>query len=218
MSKKGKFIVIEGIDGSGKTTQTNLLVQCLKKEGKIVKSIHFPQHGQEVFGNLVDAYLRGEFGPAPRLDYRLASTLYALDRFEAKNKITGWLKKGYWVVLDRYTESNFGHQGGKIKNPKKQLQVIDWLYDLDYRLLKNPKPDIVLFLNVPVKEVAKLLNKTRKIKDEHEKDLNFLKNSRAAYLAASQKFRYWKNIECFKNNELLSIEEIHQKIWALVKK
>ncbi|HRY63256.1 MAG TPA: dTMP kinase [Patescibacteria group bacterium] len=215
---KGKLIIIEGIDGSGKTTQTRLLIEQLRKKGKKVKSIHFPQHGQEVFGNLVDAYLQGEFGPAPKIDYRLASTLYALDRFEAKSKIERWLKSGHWVVLDRYAESNFGHQGGKIKNIKKQCQVLKWLYNLDYVVLKNPKPDLVLFLNVPVKEVIRLLDKTGKAKDEHEKDVNFLKNSRQAYLLACQNFKYWKNINCVENGQLLSIEKIHQKIWGIIKR
>ena len=83
----------------------------------------------------------------------MASILYALDRFEAKNKIKRWLKKGYWVVLDRYTESNFGHQAAKIKNPQRRQQVIRWLHNLDYKILKNPQPNLVLFLNVPVKFV-----------------------------------------------------------------
>jgi dTMP kinase len=208
----GKFIVIEGIDGSGKTTQTKLLIQRLKKQGKKVKSIHFPQHGQEVFGNLIDAYLNGAFGPAVKLDYRLASTLYALDRFEAKEKITAWLKKGYWVILDRYAESNFGHQGAKIKNRQKRLEVITWLYNLDYQVLKNPRPDKVFFLNVPVKFVVKLLNKTGKIKDQHEKDQAYLQNCREAYLAACQKYPYWCNIDCTDKNQLLTIQNINQKI------
>ncbi len=214
---KGKLIIIEGIDGSGKTTQTKLLVERLKKQGRVVKSIHFPQHGHEVFGELVDAYLQGQFGPAPKIDYRLASTLYALDRFEAKSKIERWLKSGHWVVLDRYAESNFGHQGGKIKNIKKQRQVIEWLYNLDYQILKNPKPNLVLFLNVPVNNVINLLAKTDKIKDEHEKDVNFLKNSRQAYLAACQKLKYWKNIGCVESGQLLPIEKIHEKIWGEIK-
>lgn len=212
----GKLIIIEGIDGSGKTTQTKLLVERLKKQGRVVKSIHFPQHGQDVFGNLVDAYLQGQFGPAPKLDYRLASTLYALDRFEAKAKIERWLQSGYWVVLDRYAESNFGHQGGKIKNSQQRQRVIDWLFHLDYAVLKNPRPDLVLFLNVPVKNVVKLLAQTGKVQDGHERDVKFLENSRAAYLAACQKFKYWKNIDCVENGRLLPIEKIHEKIWQTI--
>ncbi len=213
---KGKLIVIEGIDGSGKTTQTKLLIKHLRQAGKAVKSIHFPQHGREVFGNLVDAYLNGEFGPAPKIDYRLASTLYALDRFEAKSKIEQWLKKGYFVVLDRYAESNFGHQAGKIQNKKKREQVIDWLYSLDYKVLKNPRPDLVLFLNVPVKIVVDLMKRMNKHHDGHEKDVNFLENSRHVYLEACRKFSYWKNIQCVKNNKILTKTEIHKKIRALV--
>jgi len=211
--KKGKLIVIEGIDGSGKTSQTKLLIKKLRKQGKKVKTIHFPQHGQGVFGKLVDAYLKNQFGPAPKLDYRLASTLYALDRFEAKNKLEKWLKAGYWIILDRYTESNFGHQAGKIKNKNKRLEVIKWLYDLDYKVLQNPKPDLVIFLDVPVNCAIKLMKKMDKKHDGHESDKQFLKNSHTAYLDGVRMFKYWQSIKCVKNNKLLTIDEIHNKIW-----
>lgn len=210
--KKGKLIIIEGIDGSGKTTQTKLLINYLKKSGHAVKTIHFPQHGHEVFGILIDGYLENKFGPAVSIDYRLAAVLYALDRYEAKGKINGWLKKGYFVVLDRYTESNFGHQGGKIKNIKKRQRVINWLYNLDYKILKNPRPDLVLFLDMPVHYVGKLMKKMGKKLDGHESNNSHLNNSRAAYLTALQKFSYWRRIICTVNNRLLTIDRIHSNI------
>ena len=215
---KNKFIVIEGIDGAGKTTQTKFLIQRLSKQGKKVRTIHFPRHGQNIFGKLIDEYLANKFGPAPKLDYRLASLLYALDRFEVKQKINNWLKKGYWVILDRYVESNFGHQGGKIKNKRERLKVIQWLYDLDYKLLKNPKPDLVLFLDVPVKFVIELLGKTGKKQDGHESDRKYLRKTYQAYQDACQKFKYWQSIPCIRHNQLLAIEKIADKLWARIRK
>jgi len=216
--KKGKLIMIEGIDGSGKSTQTKLLIKKLKQQGKKVKTIHFPQHGQEVFGKLVDAYLNNEFGLAPKVDYRLASILYAGDRFETKKKINYWLTQGFWVILDRYTESNFGHQGGKVNNLKKRIEVINWLYNLDYNIFKNPKPNLVIFLDMPVKFVTKLMHIMGKKQDGHETDQQFLKNSRQAYIQANKKYNYWRSVQCIQYNKLLTINEIHDKIWRIVKK
>lgn len=214
---KGKLIIIEGIDGSGKSTQVKLLIKKLKQQGKKIKTIHFPQHQHDVFGNLIDAYLNNEFGSATKLDYRLAATLYACDRFEAKDKINKWLTQGYWVVLDRYAESNFGHQGAKISNAKKRLQVINWLYNLDYKIFKNPKPDLVIFLDIPVKFVIKLMQAMGKHHDGHESDQQFLKNSRQAYLIAQQKYNYWHSVQCIKNNHLLTIDEVHDNIFKIIK-
>lgn len=215
---KGKFIVIEGIDGSGKTTQTKLLIKFLKKQGHKIKTIHFPQHGQEVFGKLVDAYLNNEFGQATKLDYRLASTLYALDRLEASKKIKKWIKQGNWVILDRYTESNFGHQAGKINNKKQRLKTIKWLHDLDYKVLQNPKPNLVLFLDVPVHFARTLIKKMGKVQDGHENDKKYLKNSRQAYLEAAKYFKYWQTIKCVSANKLLPKNKIHDNICKTIKK
>jgi len=217
-NKKGKFIVIEGIDGSGKSTQTKLLIARLKKNKLKVKTMHFPQHGHEVFGNLVDSYLNNHFGHATRLDYRLASVLYAADRFEAKEKINRWLGEGYWVVLDRYTESNFGHQASKVRDKEKRLQIMEWLYNLDYKVFKNPKPDMTIFLQVDEKLVSKLMDKMGKSKDGHEGNVSFLRRSRIAYQEACDKFGYWKKIKCVVRGKLLSIDEIHQKVWDMVSK
>ncbi len=216
--QRGKLIIIEGIDGSGKTTQTKLLIKKLKQIKQKVKTIHFPQHGHELFGKLVDEYLNNKFGPAASLDYRLASVLYALDRFEAKEKINNWLNSGYWVVLDRYAESNFGHQAGKITQKSQQKQVIKWLYNLDYRILKNPRPDLVLFLDMPVKFVRRLLKASGKKLDAHEKNRQFLVNSRQAYLIASKLFSYWQTVTCIKGEQPLPITVIHQDIYNIISK
>lgn len=215
---QSKFIVLEGIDGAGKTSQTDLLIKRLQKQGDTVKTIHFPQHGQEIFGNLVDAYLAGEFGPAPKLDYRLASLLYALDRYQAKDKINHWLTRGCWVILDRYAESNFGHQGAKIKNKAKRLKVIQWLHDLDYEVLKNPKPDLVLFLDVPAKFSLRLMKFSNRQRDGHENDKKYLNHTHQAYLDSARKFKYWQTINCLQQDKLLTIKQVHERIWKRIKK
>ncbi len=217
MSLRGKLIIIEGVDGSGKTTQTKLLIQRLKRNGYKVKSLHFPQHGHEIFGKLVDAYLADEFGPAVKLDYRLAATLYAADRFEARTKIEKWLERGNWVVLDRYAESNFGHQGGKIGRASKRSRVINWLYDLDYKVFRNPHPDLVIFLDLPAKLSQNLIKQRRQGKDGHEKDFNFLLNSRRAYLQAKDMYDYWSTVNCLEKGRLLDAAAVHCRLWSIIK-
>ncbi len=215
--KKGKLIVIEGIDGSGKSTQIKLLVKRLKRENKKIKTFHFPQHGKDVFGKLVDEYLNNVFGVASQVDYRLASLLYACDRFEAMPKIKKWLSQGYWVILDRYAESNFGHQGAKISSATKRLKVIEWLYNLDYKVFQNLKPSMVIFLDLPVKLAINFMLAARKKFDGHEQDHTFLINSRRAYLQACKKYDYWYSVQCFKSGKPLTIKEIHNNIYMLIK-
>lgn len=215
---KGKLITIEGIDGSGKSTQTKLLISYLKKSGQFVKTIHFPQHDHDFFGVLIDKYLNNDFGMATKVDYRLASVLYAGDRFEAKRKIMRWLENGLTVVLDRYTESNFGHQAGKIQDKKQRGRIMQWLYDLDYKVFKNPRPDRVFFLDVPETVAFELQIKMNKKKDGHESNLEYLKNTRKAYIEACEKFKYWRRIECMGKDGLLTKKEIADKIIKKIKK
>jgi dTMP kinase len=226
----GKFIVIEGIDGSGKSTQEKLLIKSLKKEGCKVSFIDFPQHGQKSAG-LVDEYLTGKYGSANEVSPYQASVFYACDRYDASFKIRNWLKAGRIVIADRYIGSNIGHQGGKIKNKKERKKYLKWLYSLEYGIFKIPRPDINFILKVPPK-IAQVLSgkitdkkkKAKKIgylgrkKDIHEKNLNHLKNTEGAYLDIAKEFpRDFKLIECFKNGKLLPPEIIHQEILRKVK-
>ncbi len=219
---KGKLIVIEGTDGSGKATQIGLLVERLKKEGKKVEILDFPQYGtwSAVF---VEKYLRGEFGTAEEVNAKKASLFYALDRYAASFKIRKMLEEGVYVLSNRYTTSNMGHQAGKIKDKKEREQFLSWLEDLEYNILGIPKPDLVIFLHVPADVGQKLVegkghrdyiggNK----KDLHEKDINHLKEAEYAYLEVAEKFS-WKKIECVEGS-LLSKEEISERVWKVVEK
>jgi len=229
----GKLIVLEGLDGSGKSTQVKLLIKHLKDEGYKVETIDFPRHGEKPAW-LVDEYLRGKYGTAREVGPYCASIFYACDRYDAGFKIRKWLKEGKIVVADRYLASNIGHQGGKLKNKKERKKYFDWLYNLEYGILKIPKPDYNFILKTSAAFSLKLANKItdkekkarRKAylgksekKDIHEKDAKHLENTLKSYLQAAKQFpRDFRVIECIKNGKLLPPETIHQKIWQKIKK
>ena len=224
---KGKFIVIDGTDGSGKATQTKLLVKRLKKEGYGVKTIDFPQYKRNVFGKMVGRYLSGEFGGASDVNPYLASTLYAADRFETKEKIIKWLKSGNIVIADRYASSNQIHQGGKIKDDAERKIFLDWLEVMEYQVFKIPKPDSIIYLDVPIKFSVKLLeekkaqskkNYLKGKKDIHENDLKHLQDAKESAIKLVKKLNNWTRINCVKNDKLMSIEEVSDIIWNKVSK
>ncbi len=229
----GKFIVLEGLDGSGKFTQSKLLVKHLKQKGYKVEIIDFPRHGEKPAW-LVDEYLRGKYGTAKEVGPYRASIFYACDRYDAGFQIRKWLKQGKVVIADRYLASNIGHQGGKIKNKKERKKYFNWLYNLEYKLLDIPKPDYNVILKTSAKFSLKLAHKiTDKEKkarrkaylgksekqDIHEKDKKHLEDTLKSYLQAAEEFpREFKIIECLERGRLLSPEKIHKKVWSLVKK
>ena len=223
---KGKFIVIDGIDGSGKKTQTKAIVKKIRKEGRIVKTIDFPQYYSNFFGKLVSRYLSGELGSASEVSPFIASVLYAADRFESKKKIEKWLKKGHVVIADRYVSSNQIHQGGKIKNSKERKEFLKWLNKMEYGVFKIPKPDLIVYLNVSAEISETLLNNedalgrkkyTPDMKDIHEADPKHLKMARSNALKLVKEENNWINIPCMEKGELLPINEITNKIWEELK-
>ncbi|MEK7097993.1 MAG: thymidylate kinase, partial [Patescibacteria group bacterium] len=129
--KKGKFIVIDGTDGSGKTTQLGLLAERLKNLGHLVEIADFPQYNTKSAG-LVEEYLSGKYGSADEVGPYRASIFYACDRYDASFKIRKWLEEGKIVISNRYVTANMGHQGGKIDGEKERKEYFDWLYNLEY--------------------------------------------------------------------------------------
>ena len=228
----GKFIVIEGLDGSGKNTQFNLLVKRLEENGHQIEKIDFPQYGKKSAG-LVEEYLNGKYGSSEKVGPYRASIFYACDRYDASFKIKEWLEQGKIVISDRYIASNMGHQGGKIRDPQEREKYLKWLYDFEYDLLGIPKPDFNIILKTSPEFSIKLANKiTDKIKKEkreaylgdsekhdiHEKDAEHLKNTLASYLKLTEEYpNEFKVIECIENDNLLPPDVIHEKVWKLVK-
>ena len=229
--KCGKLIVIDGTDGSGKATQVKLLVQTLRNEGRQVKILDFPDYYSNFFGKFIGHCLSEQYYNFVKVHPKIASVLYAADRFETKNKLEQWLKEGNIVIANRYASANQIHQGGKISNTKKREAFIKWLARMEYEVFKIPKPDAVFYLSVPIRVVLKLIaernkgkgrgylgKKKAKQSDVHEKDVKFLENSRKSALWLAKTQKNWVKIDCVKDGTLESREEIHKKVYEKVKK
>ncbi len=217
----GKFIVIDGTDGTGKNTQTNLLIKRFKEKGHKVKKADFPQYNKKSAG-LIEEYLEGKYGSANEVGPYRASIFYACDRYAASFKIRKWIEEGNIVISNRYVTANLGHQGAKIKDKTKRKKFFDWILDLEYNIFQIPKPDLILILHVPA-DMAQNLAKKRstskwigKTKDIHENNLNHLKMAEKTYIEISKIDNNKKLIECTKNGKILSKEEIHEMIWKTI--
>ncbi|MBI4653353.1 dTMP kinase [Candidatus Kuenenbacteria bacterium] len=215
--KKGKLIVIDGLDGSGKATQTKLLIKKLKNNGYKTATINFPQYSS-FFGQTIGRYLKGEFGKAKDVSPYLISILYAADRWQKKNKMKKWLKQGKIIICDRYVSSNQIHQTGKLKTKNEKQKFLKWLDKLEFELFKIPKPDLVLFLNVPYKISQKLIEKRGNKKDIHESNFSHLIAAQKQSLELVKKINNWIEIDCVENNKILPKEIISEKIWQTLQK
>jgi dTMP kinase len=220
---KGKLIVIDGNDASGKKTQVEFLESNLKKLGLSVKKLDFPRY-ESFFGKIIGQYLNGDFGNLSEIDPKIPSLFFALDRFDEKKRIKKWLEDGNYVVLDRYVESNLAYQGAKIENQDQMRELLSWIETLEYEKFNLPKADIVIFLHVSTKYSKKLM-KCRpdkeyikdKRRDIHERDEEFLKRVEENYEFLYEKYG-WKKIECVVNEKLLSKEKIADLVINTLKK
>jgi len=222
MTKKlGKFIVISGTDGSGKATQTKLLIDRLKLEKYDVETIEFPQYGNKSAA-LVEEYLNGKFGKANEVTPYQASIFYACDRFAAAPKIRQWLSEGKTVIANRYVSANMGHQTGKIKDNDKRDKFLKWLEELEFGIFNIPRPDVNILLFVPP-EVGQTLVDSKghrdyvggEKRDIHEADINHLKDAADAYKYVANKYS-WPIIDCTKDGKLMTITDIHEMVWEKV--
>lgn len=220
----GTLIVIDGIDSSGKATQAKLLANRLLSEGKNVERIEFPRYGVPVFGELLGECLAGKHGDFAHLDPKIASTLYALDRYEAKTRIAEWLSKGSIIISDRYTSSNQIHQGGKIIDKEKREAFLSWITRMEYEVLGIPKPERTIYLRVPVETSLALLTNEREKKnaaldtsglDVVEKDRMYVERSFESAEELAHK-ESWKTIECVAGGALRSPEEIAEEVYKAV--
>jgi len=212
--KKGKFIVIEGTDGSGKGTQVELLAEAFRDKDVRFEITDFPQYNTPS-AFFVEKYLRGEYGALDEVGPYKASYFYALDRFDKSHDMHKWLGEGTHIISNRFTTSSMGHQTSKLNTVKEQDTFLDWLDNLEYRDLDIPRPDLVIFLFVPPEVGQKLVAQKNareytkgKSHDIHEADLNHLTRASQAYEYVAKKFG-WLRIDCTKDGELMSREEIH---------
>ena len=213
---KGKFIVIEGVDGSGKETQTKLLVSYLEKKGTPVLHVDFPQY-KGFYGKLVADYLRGEYGSISQTSPFLISIIYALDRSTVREKIQSFLDGGGVVVANRYVPSNIAHQAANIADNAKQKEFIDWVQRLEYGELKLPKEDVVIYLDLPW-ELGMKNNSNEGKADIHEANVEHLKRTAKIYQQLLQLLEHWSVIKCTNvNGDQRSPQEIHNEIVALLK-
>lgn len=225
---KGKLIVIDGTDGSGKATQVDLLVKRLRKEGRIVKVVDFPEYYKNFFGAFIGHCLSEQYYNFLDVHPKIASVLYAADRSESKEEMEGWLKKGYIVIANRYVSANQIHQGGKTRDTKRRNDFLKWLDKMEYEVFGIPRPDVTFYLSLPIKFVLELLEKRgsskmkreylKRGKDVHEADENFLINSRKSALKLEKEVPNFIKIECAKGNKILPREVIHETIYEKIKK
>ena len=217
----GKLIVIEGTDGSGKSTQFRMMSERLEKDGVAFKHIVFPRYDQESSA-LIRMYLGGDFGTKPAdVNAYAASSFYAVDRYASYKMDWGqYYEDGGVVLSDRYTTSNAVHQASK-EPADKQADFLKWLYDFEYDKLGLPRPDLIIYLDVPTDFTERLLRHreqdTNTKADIHEKDMAYLATCRNTGRMAARYYG-WTVIECVKNGAMRSIEDIHEEIYHNVMK
>lgn len=215
----GKLIVIEGTDGSGKSTQFRLLSERLEKDGIAYRRLVFPRY-QEESSALIRMYLGGQFGSDPNaVNAYAASSFYAVDRYASYKMDWGqWYEAGGLVLSDRYTTSNAVHQASK-ESGEKQAAFLRWLTDFEYNKMGLPEPDLTIYLDVPTDFSEKLLRRreaeTHTSADIHEQDTAYLALCRETGRAVAE-FYGWTVIQCVKDGQMRSREDIHQEIYAQV--
>ena len=220
----GYLIVLDGTDGSGKATQARELVARFVKEGKRVETLDFPQY-QKFFGKLIGECLNGEHGDWAKIDPKIASVLYAADRFDASVLIKKWLAEGAIVILDRYVSSNQIHQGGKISDDQERAEFLAWLDTMEHEVFQIPRPDAIIYLDVPIEITQRLLkeksaNDKKDYKtsgtDAHEDDVDHLIAAKESGLKMISSNSTWHRIQCYENDVMLPINVIHEKIWEFI--
>jgi len=220
MSSKGLFIVIEGLDGAGKSTQVSKITEEFKKKGKDVVFLHFPRYESPVYGELISSFLRGDMGSNDSVDPRLVALIYAGDRADAASQIKGWLDQGLVVIADRYVYSNIAYQCAKSDTPE---ELRKWIFSLEYEHNKIPVPDLSMFLDVPFSFTAAKLTANRDNDsdraylngkaDIHEASLSFQEKVRREYIIATELDPRFVRVDCSDiNGAMASADVIYSRI------
>tara|TARA_Y100000034_G_C6787503_1_gene352351 strand:- start:83 stop:820 length:738 start_codon:yes stop_codon:yes gene_type:complete len=222
--KRGKLIVIEGTDGSGKQTQAEKLFDRLSEAGYKCVVVGFPRYdtptgkivGEACLGKELGLGCGSVFPDFSKVDGRVASMYYATDRLAAVPDIERLLDENDYVILDRYVESNMGHQCGKIRDSVERAALRDWIVDLEYKVNGLPQPDLIIFLYMPLKVSSKLKKDMDEKLDAHEADEDHLRNAEAAYLELADHYR-WEMVECSLDGEgPRGVEDIGEEVYELV--
>lgn len=216
------LIVLEGLDGAGKSTQVKLLKEYIQSKGKQLRYLHFPRFDAPVYGELIAKFLRGDFGSINQVHPQLVALLFAEDRRDASAQIREWLDNGDYVLLDRYVYSNIAYQCSKIKDKKESDALRDWIFNLEYNTYNIPKPDVNLFLDVPISFVDKKLKENREGEDReylqgkddiHEANIQFQINVRELYLQQTVLDKDFIRVECSgTQGEMLPPQDIFANI------
>ncbi len=220
--KRGKIFVLEGTDKSGKNTQSDFLLAAIRGIGLECKKMSFPRYnsptgrivGQCYLGKNLGPGDRAWFGDANSVPPEVACMYYAADRLAAVPEIEDILSSGSHLILDRWVESNMGHQGGKAKTPKQRNKIIEFISSLEYNSLNLPRPEAVIFLYMPY-EIARTLPRAEAA-DGHEANEQHLRNAEKTYLYLAEKFN-WKQIDCAPNGKIRSMDNIHNEVFDFVR-
>ena len=220
------LIVLEGLDGAGKSTQVRKLREYLGQKCPKLEYIHFPRYEAPVYGGLISRFLRGEFGPIDRVHPQLVALLFAEDRHGAAPQIREALNNGSTVLLDRYVYSNIAYQCAKLPNANEAEALREWIINTEFGEFDEPRPDLNIFLNVPIGFVEKNIQSERKgadraylhhAQDIHEADIEFQKRVRAMYLRQAEVDKSLQVVDCADSEGgMLPPDDIFAKIKALV--
>ena len=221
--RKGKLIVIEGTDGSGKATQTKLLQKYLEKKEVKTRIYDFPQYYHSFHGKVIGDFLKGKFGSLDTISPYLISLAYALDRASVRDEMEEFLKSGGIIISNRYTPSTLAFQGSRFASDQEKEKFTRWLFELEYKIHKIPKEDIVILLHLRPEKAAELIEKKgkrhylkKKKKDLTESSMQLQKKAEKAYLRLAKNFRHWHIVECEQDNNLLTPNQIHLQIVNLI--
>ncbi|MBP7966935.1 deoxynucleoside kinase [Candidatus Woesebacteria bacterium] len=221
---KGKLIVIEGGDGSGKGTQADLLIKYFEKNNIPHATVDFPDY-DSAYGKIIARFLRGEFGNLDEISPYFVGTLFGLDRSLQKDILQEHLKQGKIVVANRYVTSNMAHQGSKIVDQQELNTFLQWLENFEYGVLGLPREDLVIYLYVPW-QIALQLTKTKEkrtylqgeAEDIQEKDEKHRQDTEKMYQQLASQHHHWDTLVCTKDGTILSRERIHELIIEILQK
>lgn len=216
----GNFLVIEGSDGAGKATQTALLVERLRKEGRRVETIDFPRYTQNHMGKLLRECLDGKRGDFLTLDPHITSLIYAADRFESSKQIREWLAGGADVVADRYVSANMLHQGSKIDDEQERTAFLQWLDKTEHGVFEIPRPDVIVYLDVPYKVRKRMMEEdtTRETLDTVEVDEAYQTAHEKSAEHLNRVIDSWQHVLCADEKQMRSREDIHEDVYQTMKK